>query len=39
MKTIKDCEALYPMGMAWQDNVQLEYPSDDNMSNLSGYSS
>ena len=43
MKTVKDCEALYPIGMGWQDNVRLASPSDDeNMSNLSarsGYSS
>ena len=39
MQTVKDCEALYPIGMGWQDNVHLALPSDDeNMSNLSGRS-
>ena len=33
MKTVQDCENLYPIGMGWQDNVHLASPSDDeNMS-------
>lgn len=43
MEEIKESEALYPISGAWQDKVQGSlkemYPSDDNMSNLSGYSS
>ena len=43
MEDIKDSEALYPISGAWQDKVGSRmkemYPSDDNMSNLSGYSS
>ena len=43
MQDIKDCEALYPIRGGWQDKVYDQmremYPSDDNMSNMSGYSS
>lgn len=43
MQDIKDNEALYQIRSTWQDKIgtamQGMYPSDDNMSNLSGYSS
>ena len=43
MQDIKDNEALYQIRSTWQDKIgtamQGMYPSDDNMSNFSGYSS
>ena len=42
MQDIDESEALYPAGRGWQDIVGTSkqmYPSDDNLSNLSGYQS
>ena len=40
MDDIKDCEALYPIsGGLENQKFNLNYDSDDNMSNMSGYSS
>ena len=38
MQEMKLCETLYPAA-GWHNNIKMDYNSDDNVSNLSGYSS